>query len=85
MLWANRIAASADLMTGMINRLGKAATNENHAPTTAHANMIRNMVLRCNACPEPAACAALQRTVQCLDQPPLFCPNTDALRNLPDV
>lgn len=82
---ADRMAPSADLMTGMMDRLGKVAVGENENASLARAHQIRNMVFRCSACPEPAACAALQRTVQHLDAPPLFCPNTEALMNLPDA
>lgn len=82
---AERMAPSADLMTGMMDRLGKVAVNKNETVSLARAHHIRNMVFRCAACPEPAACAALQQTVQHLDKPPLFCPNTAALMNLPDV
>ncbi|WP_299657245.1 DUF6455 family protein [uncultured Tateyamaria sp.] len=82
---ADRMAPSADLMTGMMDRLGKTVVGADEAPTPARARMIRNMVFRCTACPEPAACAALQRTVLHLDAPPLFCPNTEALKGLPDA
>lgn len=82
--FADRLAPAADMMTGMMDRLGKVAVADGETASRARAQQIRSMVYRCAACPEPAACAALQRTVQNLEQPPLFCPNTDALMALPD-
>ncbi|WP_299041001.1 DUF6455 family protein [uncultured Tateyamaria sp.] len=80
-----RLAASADLMTGMMHRLGKIAVGPGDVPGLARARHLQTMVFRCRACPDPGACAALQRTVLHLDAPPLFCPNAQALRALPAV
>lgn len=79
----DRLAPAADLMTGMMARLGKVAVDQGEMATRTRAQMLRTMVCRCAACPDPAACAALQRTMQRLDAPPLFCPNADALMALP--
>ena len=78
------MAPSADLMTGMMDRMGKVAVGDGEVPTMARGRLLRNMVFRCAACPAPDACAALQQTVTHLDAPPLFCPNAEALKALPD-
>lgn len=85
MTLVNRMAPAADLMTGMLDRLGKAVVGANETATPTRARLIRNMVFQCSACPEPAACVALQRTVLHLEEPPMFCPNTAALKGLPDA
>jgi len=82
---AAKIAPSADLMTGMIDRLGKTVLTEADAPTLGRARMVRNMVFRCLACPDQPGCAALQGTVQHLDAPPAYCPNAATLMALPDA
>lgn len=80
-----KIAPSADLMTGMIDRLGKQAVDPREVATQAHARMLRTMVFRCLACPDQPGCAALQGTCQHLDEPPACCPNRGVLMELADA
>ena len=79
-----KIAASTDLMNGMIDRLGKMHMDPREVATLAHAHRLRQMVMRCVGCPDQPGCAALQSTVQHLDAPPDYCPNSAVLRVLPD-
>lgn len=85
MTLASKMARSADLMTGIIDRMGKTALGPDDVPSLAHGRRLRNMVLRCTTCPDPQGCAALQATVTHLDAPPVYCPNADLLRALPNA
>lgn len=82
---ASKIAPSADLLTGMLDRLGKAAVGPGETATTAHGRALRNMVFRCLACPDQPGCAALQSRHRHLDRPPEYCRNAATLRTLPDA
>lgn len=82
---ASKLAVSADLMTGLIDRMGKTVLGPNEMPSLAQARKIRNMVYRCSACPDQRGCAALQAKVQHLDTPPTYCPNAEALNALPNA
>jgi len=82
---AAKLALGADLMTGLMDRMGKSALGPNEVPSLAQARKIRNMVYRCAACPDPRGCAALQATMRHLNKPPLYCPNAQALNALPNV
>ncbi|WP_299628297.1 DUF6455 family protein [uncultured Tateyamaria sp.] len=79
----SNLARSADLMTGLMGRMGKVVLAPNEVPSLAQARKIRNMVYRCAACPDQRGCAALQATALHLDSPPAYCPNADALTALP--
>lgn len=78
-----KTAASADLMSGMMSRLHKAPLGARDHATQAHARRLRDMVLRCVACPDKPACAALQAMSLSFAEPPQFCPNTNYFELLP--
>ncbi|WP_299376307.1 DUF6455 family protein [uncultured Tateyamaria sp.] len=78
-----KLARSADLMTGMLDRMGKGLAHG--TPSQAQARHARNLVFRCAACPDQEGCARLQATALTLDHPPVYCPNAQALTALPDT
>ena len=77
----SKIAPSTDLMTGMMDRLGR--TPLSATPTLADAQRLRGLVMRCVVCPDQPGCAALQSRAPELDAPPDFCPNATALMAMP--
>lgn len=81
---SSRIADSADLMHGMIRRLGKIPPGSDGTPNLAQAQELRALTLACTKCSDPASCAALQNTVQHLAEPPSYCPNAASLMALID-
>ncbi len=80
----SRIATSADVMSGMMARMNKVAVDPRAVATEAHARKLREMVLRCAACPDQPGCIALQSTTLTLAEAPDFCPNKEALQALAD-
>lgn len=79
----SNFALNADLMNGVMKRLGRAALGPDDIPNPVRAQKLREMIYRCAACSDQSGCAALQATVMKLESPPLFCRNADALMGLP--
>lgn len=79
---ASKLALSADLMNGVITRMGKAVLGADETPSLTQAQKLREMVYRCAACSDQSGCAALQATVTQLDRPPMFCRNSRSLMAL---
>ncbi|WP_299693026.1 DUF6455 family protein [uncultured Tateyamaria sp.] len=78
-----KTATSADLMSGMMSRLRKSPIGPREHATQAHARRLREMVLRCVACPDQPGCAAVQAMSLTLPEPPDICPNKAAFQMLP--
>ncbi|WP_415403432.1 DUF6455 family protein [Tateyamaria sp. SN3-11] len=85
MLSPSKLAQSADLMTGILDRIGKTLVAPGAHASRANAQAARNMVYRCAACPDQDGCRRLQATALHLERPPLFCTNAERLMALPDV
>ena len=81
----SKIAPSADLVSGMMSRLGKAPTAPREVATRAHAARLRMMVLQCTSCPDQESCAALQAMTLHCDAPPNYCPNAAVFDTLPRI
>ena len=84
MSFVSRIPQSANLMSGMMTRLRKAPLDPREIATQAHAQRLRQMVLRCAACPDQAGCAAMQAMSLTCNAPPDCCPNREAFQRLPE-
>lgn len=82
---ASKIAPSADLLTGMLDRLGRTVVGPDETATLAHGRALRNMVFLCLACPDQPGCAALQARNRHLDRPPSYCRNAQTLKALPNT
>ena len=68
----------------MMTRLRKAPLDPREVATQAHAQRLRQMVLRCAACPDQAGCAAMQAMSLTCNAPPDCCPNREAFQRLPE-
>ena len=75
----SRIAQSADLVTGMADRLDIALDDRLLHHTEQESYRLRGMIMRCAGCTEKSACATLQNGTTHLDAAPAYCRNRDAL------
>ena len=77
--WIRKIADSADLAAGMMDRLDSDfATNILEHPETG-AQVYASVVFRCAGCSDQAACAQLQAQTDHLDHAPAYCRNATLL------
>ena len=79
MSFFSKLGSSADLVTGMSDRLGvdfRAAVLRN--PDRA-AQDYRSMVLRCSSCTDQVDCAERQANATSFDAAPEYCLNKDIL------
>ena len=75
----NKLANSADLVSGMAERTGTDLSAAILANPETAARQFAAMVYRCSACTEQDACSHLQAEHDHLDQPPAYCRNRAAL------
>ena len=75
----SRLAGSADLVTGMADRLGADLAGPTLRDAERAAVEHRAMVLRCSACTDQPGCADLQAGSDHLDRAPDYCMNKDIL------
>ncbi|MCE8001014.1 MAG: adenylosuccinate lyase [Rhodobiaceae bacterium] len=79
--WITKIAKSADLASGMMERLGSDfATDILEHPETG-AQTYASVVFRCAGCSDQAGCARLQAEVDHLDHAPAYCRNAALLES----
>ena len=79
--WMTRMARSADLASGMMDRLGSSfAQDILREPETA-TRQYAGMIFRCAGCRDQEDCARLQAANDHLDQAPAYCRNKDLLES----
>ena len=77
--WIAKIARSADLASGMMDRLGSNfAQTILEAPETG-TRAYAGVVYRCAGCSDQEACAKLQAENAHMDHAPAYCRNADIL------
>ncbi|TNF64107.1 MAG: adenylosuccinate lyase [Rhodobacteraceae bacterium] len=73
-----KLAGSADLVSGMAQRLGADMQDQIMSDPEAGARRFAAMVYRCAGCTDQDGCAALQAENDRLDHAPAYCRNADA-------
>lgn len=71
----NRIDRSAELVTGMAERLDHSLADRIAADPETYGPAFRKMVLSCTGCRDQAECARLQAENRHLDAAPAYCRN----------
>lgn len=77
--WFSRIARSADLASGMMERLGSTYADEILAHPETGTQRFASLVYRCAGCRDQDGCAKLQAENAHLDHAPSYCRNADVL------
>lgn len=77
--WISKIAKSADLASGMMDRLGSSFAEEIMRNPETGTHQYARVVFRCAGCSDQAGCADLQARHAHLDRAPSYCRNADAL------
>ncbi len=78
----SKISKSAELVRGMIERLGTdVAGGDMHDPKL-EAVRYRAMVMRCSGCPDQSGCRKLQDQNAHLDRAPDYCQNRAVLAQM---
>lgn len=75
----SKLARSADLASGMMERLGSRLPDEILAHPDTGARTYAGVVMRCAGCAEQDHCAALQAGCDHLDAAPDYCRNKTLL------
>ncbi len=83
MSWITKIARSADLASGMMDRLGSDLPKDILSSPETGARTYARVVFRCVGCPDQTACATLQAQNNRLDHAPAYCRNKDLLGRSP--
>lgn len=73
----NKLSGSADLVSGMAERLGVDLGAAIDQDPRLGAVRFRSLVLRCSSCTNQDGCAELQRGCDHLDAAPEYCRNKD--------
>jgi len=77
--WISKIANSADLASGMMDRLGSSFAQDILDSPETGVHKYASVVFRCAGCPDQEGCAKLQAENAHLDHAPSFCRNKDVL------
>lgn len=79
MNFLRKYARSADLATGMAQRLGVDLDASLSANPVLDAGGLNAIVMRCSGCSDQDGCTALQAGNPTLHEPPHYCRNQDRL------
>lgn len=81
--WISKIARSADLASGMMQRLGSRFPQDVLDHPETGTSKYASIVFRCAGCPDQDGCAKLQAEHAHLDHAPAYCRNKDILEQRP--
>ncbi|MFY9209595.1 MAG: DUF6455 family protein [Aestuariivita sp.] len=77
--WISKIANSADLASGMMERLGSDFAQDIINNPETGTRKYASVVMRCSGCSDQDGCAKLQAENDHLDHAPSYCRNADVL------
>ena len=77
--WISKIAKSADLASGMMDRLGSDFPHKVMTNPETNTHKYAGIVFRCAGCSDQESCAKLQAENDHLDHAPSYCRNAHLL------